>query len=353
VTPRDEPRDDPRGMHDGPETARLVGALQAWYTSSTIAPDARASLRRTLSTQAVAHRRVDQPRRTPYMWPRLVALVALVLSAIGATAVYEATRPPMVASVQAVLNRAVGALPPDAAAQVIHQTFSAQTTMTQTTASGDAPSTVRMSAIDVWSQVAADGTIVRYDGYARSITGTLLLRELRNGPILTVVDWIHGQPSVHRTTAPTPPRAAPFSAGMDWGQPLRDAQAAPGQAKRLLPRQTLDGHTVDVVQLERADTTDHQVTTLYIDARSYLLREVDTSETLQTDSADPHALQVSHHTTRLVGYERLPLSAVPSSVFQPPAGGISAVQQRAILPGTARRPRTWAHVNGPESDSLP
>jgi len=332
VIPRDEPRDDLRGAHGDPDTTRLVAALQTLYTSSTIVPDVRASLRRTIAEQAAAHRRPNQRRHTARVWTRLVALAVLVLSAVGATAIYEATQPPMAASAQAILNRAVGALPRDMAAPVIHQTFSAQTTISQTTATAGASPAERTSAIDVWSQVDANGTTVRYDGYARGITGTLLLRELRDGSTLTIVNWINGQPSVHVTTTTAPPRPALFSAGMDWGQPLRDAQAAPGQAKRLLPRQTLDGQTVDVVQLERASATDHQVTTLYIDARSYLLREVKTSETLQTDSVDPRALQVSHHITRLVGYERLPLSAVPSFVFRPPVGAASGAQHRTVAP---------------------
>lgn len=99
-------------------------------------------------------------------------------------------------------------------------------------------------------------------------------------------------------------------------QPLRDVRAAPGQQKRLLPQQTLDGHTVDVVQFRSSSPGFQQTATLYIDAQSYLLRKVSSSLTYhQRPDLNPRAVVTKQASTDLVHYEQMPPSAVPSFVF--------------------------------------
>lgn len=184
-----------------------------------------------------------------------------------------------------------------------------------------------MRILDVWIQLDARGQTLRYDGYAHSLNGTLLLREVGGGGTITVVNRACGRPSVSVGKQRLHPQPQMFSAGWDWGQSLRAMQAAPGETKRLLPRQVFDGHTMDVVQLRSSGSSGRQITTLYIDAQTYSLHELTFDSTYR---ADANTMATLRATTRLVGYERVPLAKVPPFVFKPlvdPPSGAPAKQR--------------------------
>jgi hypothetical protein len=80
------------------------------------------------------------------------------------------------------------------------------------------------------------------------------------------------------------------------------------QQVRLLPRQTLDGATVDVIEVDGWTERPAQRTTLYFDAQTYVLRGFDTS-----------SLDASYPTpswqARLSSYENMAATAVPPHTF--------------------------------------
>ncbi len=85
------------------------------------------------------------------------------------------------------------------------------------------------------------------------------------------------------------------------------AQRSPQQVQ-LLPRQTLDGTTVDVIQINGWSDRPAQRTTFYFDAQSFLLRGFDAAS---FDSSYP----TPSWQVRLTGYNTVAGSAVPANTF--------------------------------------
>lgn len=242
----------------------------------------------------------------PGLRPLVAAVAAAIVLALGGVVVPH-LQPATPISAQTVLDRAAARSAPPANV-VVHQVFTDRSVTR---------GAVCTRTMDVWAQYDARGRVIAYNGRFRSceiaeglhdtatFKGYMPTQEMQLGRRHILIFWPQrGRPSVsiyvrHSSMREYEPPGVPLA---DWAQPLRDAQRAYGQAKRLLPSRLLDGYRVEVVQVK---PTRYIVMTLYIDARDYHLRAVSTV-----------FLDASYSSfRRLLRYERVPLSRVPAGVF--------------------------------------
>lgn len=96
--------------------------------------------------------------------------------------------------------------------------------------------------------------------------------------------------------------------GSSVAQELSALATRSPQRVRLLPQQTLDGYTVDAIEVDGWTNRPAQRTIFYVDAQSYVLRGFDAS------SQDPSYPMPSWQ-ARLNSYTTMPAAAVPSGTF--------------------------------------
>lgn len=321
-----------------PATTRLVADLDALCAESTPPPGLRGTLAETLRAAALAPRqeqatRLHGPRASTLRpWPghaaatrwsprlRLGSLLAALLLALGGAATYVNLHGATPVSAQAILRRAAAALPRALPDQVVHQTsllyFGPRDNFglyQKSLVTG--PVTV---SVDQWTQLDATGAISQQVTTLTNGAGSLLARMLQVGRDVriyypgdgTIQSMIasHGHSSYWVDQLPG--RADPRQFVLAAAQGL-----IPNT--RLLPQQTLDGAPVDVVEMSYPTPVMPGYTVrggahtevLYIDARTYALRDVE--ENMQTAQGD---WEVSLR-MRVTGSTVLSLSDAPAGAF--------------------------------------
>jgi len=254
---------------------------------------------------------------------RLGVLAAVPLLALGALAGHADARRLGPVSARTVLARADAALPAASPDRVFHQISTLSYTATAPAAQG-LPD--RASTIEQWARFDDHNAVIQQATTITGATGALLTRTVQEGN--TIRTYSAKDNTV--TTFTLPPS---LGGGIGMGDPfgvaymrqlVRAAQNG-SQNVRLLPQQTLDGVTVDVVALNSTvplSATSGQTTTaartvtttLYVDAHSYAIRGLDLSETGAGIPTFAFSLRVREQSV-------VALAAVPVGVFafNPPA----------------------------------
>ena len=253
---------------------------------------------------------------------RLGVLAAVPLMALGALAGHADARRLGPVSARTVLARADAALPAASPDRVFHQISTLSYTATAPAAQG-LPD--RASTIEQWARLDDHNAVIQQATTITGATGALLTRTVQEGN--TIRTYSAKDNTV--TTFTLPPS---LGGGIGMGDPfgvaymrqlVRAAQNG-SQNVRLLPQQTLDGVTVDVVALNSTVplsatsgqmTAARTVTTLYVDAHSYAVRGLDLSET------GGAGIPTFAFSLRVREQSVVALAAVPVGVFafNPPA----------------------------------
>lgn len=290
----------------------LRQALADLDRAYTAAPPPR--LRETMDSAVYARMAASTVRRpSPVMRgrrlarTRLVPLAAALLLALSGVAGYLRLQTPATASAQVILHRAAAVLrlAPD---QVAHATYSvAVSAASSAKGAGGLTGTA-----DVWVQADASGvptrsaqtlTTAKAGTYSRFIQigshSYAYNPELRGDNVI-VLDGTRGRPS---WLLP-----ADVFDGASVTQQLSALAAQSPQRVQLLPQQTLDGHAVDVIEVDGWINRPAQRTIFYFDAQSYALRGFDAS------SLDPSYAMPTWQ-ARLLSATSLPAAAVPPGTF--------------------------------------
>ena len=369
--------------HAPPDRLRLVGDLDTALAHSTLPAHLRASMDGVVREHMATARRTAPTRRSaraatldvliatgcehlsslvqsmPHplskraiaSWQMrlcLASLVAALLLALGSITGYLPLYSPAPVSAQTVLQHAAAALSRTAPDQVLHQT--SQLYIGDRTTFGMDPQTTFASGpitltVDQWTQFDATGAISRQVTTGTSSTGALVFRILQTGATAQIY-------SVRENVIET--RVVPTRQSIYWvdrplgmidlGQLVLAAAhgSIPNTKLKLLPQQTLDGATVDVVAItfpppaggtlacdrplhcasghasrqhaRRRHDRGHQPWPsshhrLYIDAHTYAIRGMDGGVvTAQGTATVSMSMRVIQSTT-------VPLSAVPADTF--------------------------------------
>jgi hypothetical protein len=247
-------------------------------------------------------------------WPlrlRLGFAVALAGAAIAAAvAVLGLAGTAGTASAETVLRHAAAVR--FAADEAVHLDYSVQVTLSARTSSGTG---------DVWVETDANGT-------PTLVAETLSLRKLPSAPPQLVERAIETPAGVYTYAAghnaieipshtvsslppqsPTVPLPAFLFNGATVAQRLQQLGAGAQGGARLLGQRTLDGFTVDAIQVDGWPNGDSLRTIFYFDAQSHLLRGFDVANTdASYDAASWQVRLASEQTTRA--------DSVPSSTFK-------------------------------------
>ncbi len=309
TTPPNDYADLLRGQDD-PALARLVADIDQALRAPAPPPTLRIALRRELHQRTAVAPRPRRPRARSLSWHptrRWAASLgaAALLAVSGVIGYFRLSPPTPVSAAQLVLRHAATAfraVPPDQASHAVY-------TMTPAPPSTGVylfGATVPVGTLDTWIQLDAGGAVARQATTVYSGTATMLNRIVQTGQTAMIYDARAG--TVMTTTVPADDLSSyhVFNAiGL-----YRFVQAAAqdsAQHARLLPRQTLDGHTVDVVEIDQPQYQEKE--TLYIDARTYVLRDVDvatiTAAHVTLDAFTIHLLQS----------DTVPLSSVSARTF--------------------------------------
>ena len=301
---------------DDPALARLVADIDQALRAPAPPPALRFALQRELHqrTGVVSHPR--RPRTGSLSWQptrRWAASLGavLVLAVSGVIGYLRLTPPTPVSAAQLVLRHAAAvfrAVPPDQASHAIYTMTPAPPSTSVYLFGVTAP----MGTLDTWIQLDAGGAVAQqattiYSGTATTATtATTVNRIVQTGQTAMIYDARAG--TVMTTTVPADDLSSYHlfnAAGL-----YRFVQAAAqdsAQHARLLPQQTLDGHTVDVVEIDQPRYLEKE--TLYIDARTYVLRQIDAA-TITAAGVPLDAL-----TLHLLRADTVPLSSVSDRTF--------------------------------------
>lgn len=251
-------------------------------------------------------------RRPTWMRRPLVAVLAIVLALGSVTTSLHSVTPTSV-SAQVIVQRAAAvaaqpAAPPDA---LIHQVSTVSTVLKLNV-------TPLQTTIDQWMQLDAQGNLVQRVATIRSQAGSLVARFLDREGTEQIYDAMG---NTIFTTTLRPGATSPWThdpSGMAAARQLLTAGQTSAGSPRLLPRQTLNGVTVDAVSFDNVLPSSapaaagflpqRLTTTLYIDAQTYAIRGMDLNESAAGVSAPVVTLRVT-------GYETVPLSAVSATTF--------------------------------------
>jgi len=312
------------GTNRTPAMSRLVTTLDAVCAPSAPPRAARldAAVAHALQARADAPRRLApalRPRPFGGLYPRLAALAALVAVVGAGMVAYLSGQSPTPVSAQAVLSRAAaaGRLAPDQAAHLTYA-FSPGSAGRGGGVAGP---------MEVWLQADAHGNTAHV-AFTQKIYGA-------NGVIAAVQRMVlaggTGRSYVYdphaNAVAISDATARQFSlGGLDLFDPsgiaaylAKAARGASGQA-RLAPRQTLNGVTVDVVQVPGDPRQGQPPVTAYFDAQSYLFRGADTA-------SGQYTLRM-----RVTAYDLVAAYAVPPRAFALDAPSTARVVAHVAVP---------------------
>jgi hypothetical protein len=303
------------------DTERLSGllepanepALEALDRAYTTFPPP--SLREAMD-QAV-HARMSRPRPVPQRHFRLPSLGRLLLPALAALLLatgglveFLSAGSPAPVSAQSVLRRAAAVrLPPNSASHLVYRVSvtvegphsGIEDTWIESDAAGNPIATVQTLTLSVKNiftrYVQTDGETYAYNPELRNDNTIAMRPEALADPSWLVPNHMFDGATVARyLNAP-------------------DQQ----QEVQRLPDQTLDGHAVDVVQVDGGANRPALRTTLYFDAYSYVLRGFDTTS---IDSSYP----IPTWQVRLTSSSTTPAAAVPAHTFTLNAPADASIQ---------------------------
>jgi hypothetical protein len=263
------------------------------------------------------------PRR-PRRWPRLSVAAAVAGAAAVATltvvAVYGGAGP---ASAQTVLRKAAAVR--FAADQAIHLDYSVQLTRDGRNASGSG---------DVWVKTDAAGQ-------PTDVAETFSLSKIASAPLQLVerdietpagvyiyhatdnaIEILHQRVSSLPTQSPTVPLPGFLFNGATVAQLLQQLSRGPTGGARLVGQTTIDGYSVDVVQVDNWPDGGTR-TIFYFDANDHLLRGFDFSNT------DPSHDNGSGR-VRLTSTTQTSAATMPASTFQLNAPADASVQPPGV-----------------------
>jgi hypothetical protein len=217
---------------------------------------------------------------------------------------------PSPASAQVILRRAASAhLPPNHALHLVYRSWD----------SGG-----QTGSEDIWQEWDGHGALTRWSVWDRSWsdgTMTQAIHSVQSGDRVRVYRYLPRSLVVFVSSYPGGSGGSgvfgqtDFSDGAGVARFLAGLAHHPKPDARLLPDRTLGGAPVHVVLVRTAP--GYPAATLYIDARSYLLRGVDGGSRLDREVPSMR-LQID---------QVVPLSAVPPSVFKLTTEGLVAVPE--------------------------
>jgi hypothetical protein len=298
------------------EDETLDAELNRLY-ATVLAPPRRGAMDQAIHARMAAPpparvRRLQLPRLSR-VHLALGAAVIVILGGLGGISHLNA---PTTASAQAVLHRAAAVrMPPN---EALHLSYAVTVNFPGQAGGKVLPG----GTADVWIESDGSGSPVR-----SSQTLTLAVKNLSSHYIQEGGETYSYNPELRgdNTVAIAPESRI----GASWLIPNHmfdgasvaaylNGQAGPGA--RLLPQQTVDGHAVDVVQVDGGPNAPALRTTLYFDAQTYLLRGFDAVGT------DPSYAMPSWR-ARLTSEESMPVSSAPADVFK-----LNAPAARVELP---------------------
>ncbi len=333
-----------------PAVARVVAALDAACTPAPSPQAARldAAMARTLHAQLTAPARQHRPGVK--MRRRVASVVAAFALALAGLVTYLRWPAPTPVSAQSILRHTVAAFSASDPSQATHDVLAVHTSWTPGTTTGGftAADLTPDTTYDAWVHRDASGAIAREDIRATDVRGTTLLRAVQDGRTLTVYDAKTGTTQITTPDAAAQPHNALFPDPLD-ADSLRQfvlaAQQGTDQEAHVLPQQTIDGATVDVVQVTRMQLLDargtgvptpHRYTaTLYVDAATYILRK------LEMEIDNPAGAVVASGVVQDLRHEVVFLSDVPAKVFL--SSDVSAKIFLSDVPAQSLSPRMSAH----------
>ncbi len=309
TTPPNDYTDLLHGQHD-PALAHLVADIDHALRAPAPPPALRIALQRELHQRTAVAPRPHRPKARSLSWRptrRWAASLgaALLLAVSGMIGYFRLSPPTPVSAAQLVLRHAAAAfqaVPPDQASHAIY-------TMTPAPPSTGVylfGTTAAMGTLDTWMQLDANGAVARQATTVYSGTTTMVNRIVQTGQVAMIYDARAG--TVITTTAPADDLSSyhMFNAAGLYSL-VQAASQGGAQRARLLPQQTLDGYIVDVVEIDQPH--GQQIEKLYIDARTYVLREVDVA----TVTAAHVTLEA--FTIHLLRSDITPLSSLPARTF--------------------------------------
>ncbi len=301
MTTRDERDPDILRAQPDPRVARLVADLDTAF--ATLPPaHVRAAMIHAIEQRMAERARAASRRPWTVVGVRVAAVAATLALALSGVLAYLSGRSATPVSAQTVLSRAVAAsrLAPDQAAHLIYA-FSP----------GIAGRGGGMAGpMDVWLQADARGATARWAATQTIYGAAGSVAAVQRGVLIGGTGQRYVYDPHANAVAISDATTQSFSlGGLDLFDPsgvavylAKAAQGAPGQA-RLLPQQTLDGVTVDVVQLPGDPQQGSPPMTAYFDAQSYLFRGADLT-------SGPYTLRM-----RVTADDTVAASAVPPQAF--------------------------------------
>lgn len=298
-------RYDNRSADQPAEVDEAVGETLARLYATTPPPHLRARLDGAILSRMAApaptrsrHPRLPGMSRVPLA---IVAALVLVLGGLGGISHLNA---PATASAQPVLRRAAAVRMP--ANEVMHLTYAVTVSVPDQDTGKAAPG----GTAEVW--IASDGSGIPIRS---SQTLTLDVKHLSSRYIQEGGETYSYNPELRgdNTIAIAPEgRSDPSwlipNHMFDGASVAAYLNGQTGSGARLLPRQTMDGHTVDVVQVDGGPDRPALRSTFYFDAQTYLLRGFDAV------GIDPSYPMPSWQ-ARLTGETTMPASSAPAGVF--------------------------------------
>jgi hypothetical protein len=318
------------GAQSTPAVKRLVRALDAVCAppASPRAPQLDAAMARVLQARTTVLRHTATARKHRSLMGmrlRLVSLVAALLLALSGVAGYLRLAGPTPAAAQTmrILHRAAAALhlSPNQAA---HVAYSVTVTVGGIAdPSGKAAGGLTGTA-DVWIQADASGAPTLSAQTLTMDKPGMTSRYIQMGqqvyaynPEMRGDNTIMLAPEARGHASWLVPNDV-FDAASATQELSTLATQSP-QRVQLLPQQTLDGHTVDVIEVDGWTNRPAQRTTFYFDAQSYVLRGFDAT------SQDPSYPMPSWQ-VRLRSYATMPAADVPPHTFTLNAPATARVQ---------------------------
>ena len=273
----------------------------------------RVALQQELHRRTTVARRPRRPRTRGLPWRPTrrwaVSLgAALLLIASGVAGYLRLTPPTPVSAAQVVLRHASAAFQAVPADRASHATYAI---------TPEPPSrgvylfgtTAATGTLDTWIQLDVHGAVARQATTVYSGTATMINRTVQTAQMgQAVLTYDARAGTVMTTTLSTDDLSSPHlfdAAGLQHFVQAAGQNADP--SARLLPAQPLDGHTVDVVEIDQPRF--HEKMTLYIDAQTYVLRRLDAATvTAEGNVLDAFALH-------LLRADTAPASSLPAQTF--------------------------------------
>lgn len=251
--------------------------------------------------------------------PRLASVGAVVAVSLGGAA-YFTSQAATPVSAQTVLRRAVTTAPTATSGDVIHQVTTISTPLLPGLPATSPLNEEARRTIETWTQRDAAGTIIRQAITTTGTTGIALTRTVRHGRAVDTYTF-SGHRRTTRTASSRPTRSCAGTTidAVDARQLLLDTQRDAGRRLHLA-RETRFGAPMYVVTFNglllcgipvfvHMSSSQHLVTALSIDARTYALRE------MTVDAVGTRGVATRVLTLRVARYAVLPQSSVPSGTF--------------------------------------